>query len=155
LVPKKEIVAETAKSENDVHGLEYDWIACDVDGLVALFSTAGGGYLPLAFLQDTDAHERAIEDILDGPATTIATFAPALSPSLKNIWRSAAEHGLFAFDSDVNGGPYKVVAVPAVPRRLDSLSVDVIRVATRIRIRASFAGESLLTEDRIREAAAD
>lgn len=58
-----------AKSAAEILGLEFDWLASDADGHVALFSTAGGGYTPEAFLQDTDAHDRA------APASTTALFA--------------------------------------------------------------------------------
>jgi hypothetical protein len=46
-----------------IDGMEADWLACDADDCVALFSTAGGGYAPREFLKDIDAHGSAIEDI--------------------------------------------------------------------------------------------
>lgn len=58
------------KSAEEILGLEYDWLASDAKGFVALFTTAGGGYAPTEFLKDTDAHDRAIDIILDLPATT-------------------------------------------------------------------------------------
>lgn len=36
----------TAKSADDILGLEFDWIASDADGHVARFSPAGGGMPP-------------------------------------------------------------------------------------------------------------
>src|SRR5437899_85750 len=39
-----------AKSADEILGLEFDWLASDADGHVALFSTAGGGYAPEDFL---------------------------------------------------------------------------------------------------------
>lgn len=45
------------KSRDEIHGLEFDWLARDADGNVALLSTAGGGYAPEEFLRDTDLHD--------------------------------------------------------------------------------------------------
>ena len=53
----------TAKSASEIVGLEFDWLACDADGHVGFFSTAGGGCAPEAFLRDTDAFDAAIEAI--------------------------------------------------------------------------------------------
>lgn len=101
------------KSAEEILGLEFDWLASDADGFVALFSTAGGGYAPDEFLRDTDAYDAAIDVVLGSPASTVARFAPELPPGLKNTWRMVAERGLFAFDSDPHGGPYRMVAAPA------------------------------------------
>ena len=65
-----------AKSADEIQGFEFDWLATDVDGHVALFSTAGGGFAPEAFLLDTDAHNAAIKALLASPPRTKARFAP-------------------------------------------------------------------------------
>jgi hypothetical protein len=116
-----DIMSATARTADEIRGLEYDWLACDADGHVALFSTAGGGYAPEAFLRDTDAHDAAIEALLAGPAVTTAQSAPDLPPDLTNTWRLVAERGLFAFDADVHGGPYRRVAEPTEPIRVAEL----------------------------------
>lgn len=69
---------------------EYDWLATDINGFVALFSTTGGGYAPEQFLRDTDAHDAALDTILAISATTRARFAPQLLPNLKNTWQLVA-----------------------------------------------------------------
>lgn len=45
------------ETQDSIQGFEYDWLACDQDGFVGFFSTAGGGYAPDEFLQDVDAHD--------------------------------------------------------------------------------------------------
>lgn len=110
-----------AKSADEILGREFDWLGSDAEGHVALFSTAGGGYAPQEFLRDTDAHDAAIEAILALPVSTTARFAPALPSGKKNTWRMMAERGLFAFDSDANGGPYRLVAAPQAPVRVAEL----------------------------------
>ncbi len=70
----------TAKSQDEILGLEYDWLASDGDGHVAIFTTAGGSYAPEEFLRDTDEHDHAIEVALSLPQSTTALFAPKLKP---------------------------------------------------------------------------
>jgi hypothetical protein len=110
-----------AKSADDVSGLEFDWLAGDADGNVGFFSTGGGGYAPEDFLLNTDAHDQAIDAILALPARTTVGHARQLAPTLQNTWQMMAERGIFAFDSDPNGGPYRLVASPAVPVRVAEL----------------------------------
>lgn len=47
-------------TNDDIRGSEYDWLAVDIEGFVGLFSTAGGGDAPDAFLEDIDAFDAAI-----------------------------------------------------------------------------------------------
>jgi hypothetical protein len=116
----------------DTQGLEYDWLASDADGHVALFSTAGGGRVPDEFLRDVDLYDAAIKVILRLPTRTGARFAPTLPAGLQNDWKLMAERGLFAFDSDPNGGPYRVVSAPNEPMRLTELPEEVAAIAGRI-----------------------
>jgi hypothetical protein len=43
-----------------------------------------------------------------------------------------AERGIFAFDSDPDGGPYRLVACPEIPVRVSELPAAVAAVARRI-----------------------
>ncbi len=122
------------KSALDIQNLEYDWLGHDEDGHVALFSTAGYGYAPEAFLRDTDAHSDAIEALLASDATTEAVLFPKLKPTLANTWRDVAERGLYAYDSDP-WGRYMLIAVPSIPRRIDAPPSCVASVSIRCRFR--------------------
>ncbi|WP_437719848.1 hypothetical protein [Sorangium sp. So ce861] len=140
------------KSADDILGLEFDWLASDADGYVALFSTAGGGYAPDEFLRDTDAHDAAIDAVLAWPASTVARFAPELPPGLKNTWRLVAERGLFAFDSDPHGGPYRMVAAPADPVRIFDLPRIVIGIVECLKLRqVRFARQSVIPAELLQE----
>lgn len=81
------------KTAEEIGGFEYDWIACDADGNVGFFSTAGGGYAPPEFSADTDVVDKAIEAIVTSPARTTARFAPNLPSGHTNTWRLMAERG--------------------------------------------------------------
>lgn len=143
-----------AKTADEVRGLEYDWLGCDADGHVALFSTAGGGYAPEAFLRDTDAHAAGLDELLALPASTTAIQAPALPADLPDTWRRVAERGLFAFDSDFNGGPYRLVAVPAAAATLERLPATIAAVAAGISLRHQrFQHVTIITESELRSAA--
>jgi hypothetical protein len=118
------------KSPEDIAGFEYRWFATDGSGNVALFTTGGAGYAPRGFLADTDRYDIAFDTLLNWPASTPVKFAPILTVGVKNIWRLAAERGVFAYDCDPNGGPYCLVAVPVVAARLDDLPSEIADAAS-------------------------
>ena len=113
----------------DVAGFEHDWLGTDLDGHVALLSTAGAGYPPPGYLCAPDLHEAGIDALLAGPASTVAVTAPQVGPGCVNTWRLVAERGLYGYDSDPNGGAYRRVAVPARPLRIDDLAGPVAAAA--------------------------
>ena len=117
---------------DEIHGREFDWLASDADGHVGLFSTAGAGFAPKEFLEDVGAHDRAIDAILAAPSRTTALTAPQLAPGLENTWQKMAERGVYAFDSDPNGGPYRRVAVPEQPISLADLPEPAAGVVARM-----------------------
>ena len=120
-------------TNEDIAGLEYDWLAVDAEGLVGLLSTAGGGYAPDAFLADIDAFDAAIAMILSLPTcTTTATCSRELPAARANTWKLMAERGLFAFDSDPHAGPYRLIAAPHRPVSLEDLPPMVRGVAGRV-----------------------
>ena len=136
-----------AKPAEEILGFEFDWLASDAEGHVALFSTAGGGYAPPAFLRDVEAHDHAIAAIMATPASTTARFAPELPSDRTNTWRLAAERGLFAFDSDVHGGPYLLVAAPHTPVRAAVLPRPAAEVVGRLSFQhLAFSGLTVVSK---------
>ena len=146
------MASATPKSGADIQGLEYDWLGSDESGCVALFSTAGAGYAPEAFLRDTDAHDIAIQAVLALPASTEAKFFPALAPEVVNTWRLVAERGLYAYDYDPVGGPYCLVAAPAVPVRADALPAVVADVVARLGGALRFEAHTFITDEMLSDA---
>lgn len=136
-----------AKGPEDVAGLEFDWLAVDGKGHVAFFSTAGGGYAPRRFLADPDAHERAIAQLLALPRRTEASCEPSLCTRLVDTWQLIGERGVFAFDSDPAGGPYRRIAVPGTPVYVKELPRDVAHAALKIRYaQLDFASATEISE---------
>jgi hypothetical protein len=114
-------------------GVEYDWLAVDAEGFVALFSTAGAGFAPDELLRDPEAFDAAIDAILEMPARSAAECDRDLPTGYANTWKLVAERGLFAFDSHPSGGgPYRVIARPHVPIRATDLPPLASSVAGRI-----------------------
>jgi hypothetical protein len=107
---------------------------------------------PKEFLRDTGGHDIAIQAVLALPASTEARFAPDLAPGLVNNWRLIAERGLYAYDCDPNGGPYRLVAAPAVPVRADALPAVAANVVTRLRCVLRFETLAVITSEMLREA---
>ncbi len=105
----------SAKTRDDILGLEFDWLAVDQDGHIGLFSTAGGGRAPQAFLANTDLHDTGFDALMGMEARSTLKLRREIKPGLENTWNEVACRGVFAFDSDPNGGPYRLVAAPDRP----------------------------------------
>jgi hypothetical protein len=116
----------------DIEGFEHDWLAVDAAGHVGFFSSAGSGVAPRAFLDDMAAFELAIEVLASMPKTTTATCNRELPPGCIDTWRAMAERGLFAFDSDPLGGPYRIIATPHAPLLVTDLPFDIRRLLSRV-----------------------
>lgn len=121
-----------SKSPEDVLGFEYDWIASDGSACVGFFATAGGGYAPAEFLKDTDVHYCAIEAIGAMQPRTSVAFLSEEDGDL-STWTRMAERGLFAFDADSFGGPYRLIAAPANPIQVHELPDGAAQVVLRLR----------------------
>jgi hypothetical protein len=116
----------------DIEGCEHDWLAVDMAGHVGFFSSAGSGVAPRAYLDDLAAFEGAIEVLGAMPKITTATCNRDLPPGHVDTWRAMAERGLFAFDSDPLGGPYRIIATPHAPVLVTDLPADIGRLLSRV-----------------------
>jgi hypothetical protein len=142
----------SAKTREEIQGFEYDWLATDSDGHVALFSTAGGGYAPDVFLRDIELFDAAIAAIVAEGANADALYAPPVEGDLQNTWKLMAERGVFAFDSDPEGGPYRLVAAPRKSVRLSELQDHISRVAGAIVLDLCFADVQELSTSTLQRA---
>jgi len=140
-------------TSKDVQGFEHDWLASDTEGRVALFSTAGGGYAPDAFIASIATFDEAIDAILLMPPISVATCTRELPDGLENTWKLIAERGFFAYDSDPLGGPYRLIAAPLNPVALANLPVPIRNVAGTIVLPSvAFKRAREITEEQIRKA---
>lgn len=82
-----------------LQGNEFDWFAVDAKGQVALFATAGAGFIPDAVLASHAEHE-CITDNIESP-----------NWGTKAVWDDYAKLGLYVFDWD--GRAYQRKRVPS------------------------------------------
>lgn len=116
---------------SELSGLEFDWFAVDGKGNLALFATAGEGFLP----RSVGAHH--------GHHSELSDSLPTPRSGTPDVWNDYAALGLFVFDWALPGGPYekraapvgvasqalekKVLALPQLPRFSGSFS-DITKV---------------------------
>jgi hypothetical protein len=113
--------AMARRDPDSILGTDHDWLACDRAGFVAGFWSAGGRLIPEAIHDVLDAHWDAVQEILKLP-TDVHTPGDEL-----------AARGVFVFDSSFFDDPYRVMAAPVRPRRLDELPATVAEVARAVR----------------------
>lgn len=106
-------------------GIEWDWFACDQDGHVAIVSSGGSGQVPPILFRRAEAIQRLFDHL--GLACD------------RDPWRLAAERGFFAYDVDINGGPFARRFVPRRPMRLDDVPEPHRGLIGLVRVRGRFA----------------
>jgi hypothetical protein len=122
---------------------EFDWLACDAEGLLGYFSTAGAGPVPRAAIQDGPF----LEDVLDrvkelGRTGSAISISGLLNP---RDWLDVAERGFFAFDWSRRHNRYELTAKPSMPRKIVSIEMlELGRVAARVRLDAAFSQTTFL-----------
>lgn len=125
-----------------LHGVEHDWLAVDQDGHVGFFTTAGGGLAPRALVLDPHGYEAAIA----------ALFAlPAAGEPTTDDWTAMARRGVYTFDADYNGGPYRPGVAPEVPALVAALPQAVAEVARRVALNTSFRSATELSLARLND----
>lgn len=99
-------------------GKEFDWFAVDSEGNVAIFATAGEGFMPESVVEFYTQHESVSESI-DTPNTGTA-----------EVWGDYAAQGLYVFDWDLPGVPYIRQASPigAMNQKLKSKIHAIIKL---------------------------
>jgi len=83
---------------DNLQGIDLDWFAKDCSGNVALFATAGEGFIPQHVLSTHELHEQVSQ----------AFVTPNWGSKL--VWSDYANAGLYVYDW--SGNSYKLVAVP-------------------------------------------
>lgn len=122
---------------HELSNIELDWLACDADGFVALFSSAGFGPVPEELPAMVEAIDAALDRIKALPLTGDEASADTTDP---DEWTAAAQRGFFAFDWAHDHDRYEIEALPKRPLRLDQIQDEVIReIVSRVRIPVRFS----------------
>jgi hypothetical protein len=112
---------------HEFSGLEFDWLACDQDGFVGTFSSAGFGPVPDAAIQIADSLDEALDRIKARLTTGGSTSISGRTDP--DDWIATARRGLFAFDWDHMRDRYRIEGLPSRPVPLNDIKDDVIRQA--------------------------
>lgn len=87
----------------DLERREFDWFAVDSHGNVAMFATAGEGFVPDAVMPHVASHDELSEHL------------PAPHTGSAQVWNDYAAFGLYVFDWSLPGGPYVLARTPSAP----------------------------------------
>jgi hypothetical protein len=86
-----------------LQGREFDWFAVDGDGNIAMFATAGEGFVPEEVIRHLSQHDSLSEEI------------PAPHTGTTQVFNDYAALGLYVFDWDLPSGSYVLQASPSKP----------------------------------------
>jgi hypothetical protein len=85
----------------EVEGIEFDWFAVDSSGSLALFATAGAGFVPSLVLSHAGEHDAISQGVLSPHWGT------------EKVWDGYADLGLWVYDWKLHEGPYFCVRKPS------------------------------------------
>jgi len=131
-----------AKIRDFPQSYDWAWLSADKDDHVAAFITAGGGPIPTAVLESDLPVEDSEELICNLPATTNARAL--ISGCDVSSFIALANRGVFVYDWPahrwVSTDPYRIVAVPDAPVRIDSFPEELAKFSRLVRLdNVSFA----------------
>ncbi|WP_433013573.1 hypothetical protein [Kribbella sp. CA-294648] len=137
-------MTQDGDARSDLWGLEWDFLAVDSAGHVAVLSSAGYGPIPELVLAAREVVGRADDAIEALPTFTQAVRDNPEREGNFSDWYSLSERGLFAYDWNLWHGPYKRIASPAEPLNISSLPEQVQAAARLLQIPYLFAGATEL-----------
>ena len=117
----------------EVEGVEWDWLASDLAGQVALVSSGGSGQVPSVMVEQ----EPLIRDFMEAVGIRIDAES----------WRIAADFGLYGYDVNANGGPYTRLTTPVSPKCIDDLPERFRALAHRVVVQGCFDKMQIITCD--------
>lgn len=120
-------------------GTEFDWLAVDEAGEVAVFSSAGYGPVPLAVMAIAGMLNDEYEKLRCLPVVSPCAEHPE-GPGNYADWIRFAEGGLYGFDWRLWDGPYVRLTAPGEPLRFDDLPRELAELASVVRLPLKFAG---------------
>lgn len=113
----------------DVRRIEYDWLAADSHGHLALCSTAGSGQIPKEVLEAEDDHlslQITVHSaVLSLPVMTEA-HAEGKGPGTCSEFLEFARRGLFVFDFEPSSGSYQRIVRPTTPLTMHPTALPAI-----------------------------
>ena len=127
----------------DLWCLEWDFLAVDPAGHVAVLSCGGYGPIPQSALAARESVEQAIAMISTLPTTTEAVSVVEGDGDYSD-WFAMSARGFYAYDWQAWNGPYERISAPASPLSISSLPDEVRAAATILQIPQQFAESTQL-----------
>jgi hypothetical protein len=126
----------------EVLGIEWDFLAVDAAGCVAVLSSAGSGMIPEQVIVALDDVELAMDQVNQLPTITTAVPVEPGRTGDYSGWFDVSSRGFYTYDWDGMVGRYVLIAAPGEPIRVESLPELIRFPASLLRISQLFA-ESL------------
>ena len=96
--------------------VEFDWLAVDRCGHLAVVSTAGAGPIPAEVLKvGTERELTDPQSVIEALPILGNARAEGRGPGECTEWIEAGRRGVFVYDWRLNGGPYERIIVPEAP----------------------------------------
>lgn len=86
--------------KEELGGREFDWLGVDIDGKIAMFSTAGVGFIPRTVIEGYKVYD-AIFDEIESP-----------NWGSESVWDDYSKLGFYVYDWELNSGPYIKQRIP-------------------------------------------
>lgn len=119
-------------------GIEFDWLACDLDGSVSLMMSAGYGPVP----ESVYTHSGELDELLDPALERLAViggFRLELHPPRTTPYERPAKRGIYCYDWEHWDGPYRRASIPDEPLRVKDLPPELSRLALLVPVPVAFS----------------
>ena len=141
---------------------DWDWYACDQEGNIGHFTTAGLRALPHSIKQDRNALERVDRYLSEERKESTECSIRAGTETDAGGWKGvvardhylrsyiqAARRGMFSYNTEMLRGPdakYYIVAKPDKPLRMSDLPPEIGAMLSKTHAPVSFAIREYITE---------
>lgn len=135
----EETVGVDESWEHPRWGINFEWLAVDPTGCVALFDSAGYGAVPPIVFQHVEHVDDAV-DMVDG--------LPMLNKAIKKVRSEGGDHtywsniiirGLYVYDWELWHGPYQRLTSPVKLVSVDDLPPSIRSAAQLVKVSVPFS----------------
>jgi hypothetical protein len=123
---------------SNIKGLQFIWVACDRNNHLAVFNTAGGGFVDeRVFNIEPNIYDQLINEIYTKNKSGQAIKA---DPTFDQEWQDIAERGFYCFDwlgiyQPISEKRYQKIAAPTKPLSLSDLPLSIQSYSKTIKLK--------------------
>jgi hypothetical protein len=123
----------------ELEGIDLNWFAMDSIGKIALFATAGAGFVPKSVVAGYAEHD-AVSDGIETP-----------NWGTERVWDDYAARGIFVYDWGTSGGPYRRVREPMAGVD-EGLCSKVLSISSLPRLNVEFGNSGNISVSEVADA---